>query len=412
MIEQDRAARPPVLFVHGNGDSSALWLTTLWRYESAGYQAHELRALDFPYPMARDDEDTPQAGRSSAAEQREQLAGFVAGFATRVGGRRIALVGSSRGGNAIRAYLKRDGASRVSHALLCGAPNHGAFSLPGSNNEFNAQGRVLRELNAGDEIVPGIAWATIRSARDDKYAQPDLGPGQPPGTGFDGPALCGATNIVLAGADHREVAFSRQSFITQYHFLTGEVTTGAIVPELAPRLGGRVTGYEHGAPTNRGVPAARMTVFEIDAVSGERRGNPLHQATTGPDGSWGSFLASPAARYEFVVEAPGQPARHWFRSPFLRSTSLLHFRLDGEAPPPAGVGAVIFSRPRGYISGSRDTCRLEGQPVPGFPTGAPVESRVRLPGDGLHCALRAELNGELVTLRTIPDALSYAEFHY
>lgn len=412
MTEQDRDARPPVLFVHGNGDSSALWLTTLWRYESAGYQPHELQAIDFPYPTARDDEDIPQAGRSSAAEQREQLAGFVADFATRVGGRRIALVGSSRGGNAIRGYLKRDGAGRASHALLCGTPNHGVFSLPGNNKEFNAQGRVLRELNAGDEIVPGIAWATIRSARDDKFAQPDLGPGQPPGTGYDGPALRGAANVVLAGADHREVAFSRPSFVAQYHFLTGEVTTGAIVPEPSPRLGGTVTGYEHGAPTNLGVPDARVTVFEIDAESGERRGNPIHQATTGPDGSWGSFVASPAARYEFVVEAPGQPARHWFRSPFPRSTALLQFRLDGEAAPPPGLGTVIFSRPRGYISSSRDTFHLDGQPVPGFPGGVPVESRVRLPGDGPHRALHAELNGERITLRTVPGALSYAEFHY
>ena len=27
---------PPVLFVHGNGDHPALWITTLWRMESNG----------------------------------------------------------------------------------------------------------------------------------------------------------------------------------------------------------------------------------------------------------------------------------------------------------------------------------------------------------------------------------------
>ena len=27
---------PPVLFVHGNGDHAALWITTLWRMESNG----------------------------------------------------------------------------------------------------------------------------------------------------------------------------------------------------------------------------------------------------------------------------------------------------------------------------------------------------------------------------------------
>ncbi len=30
---------PPILFVHGNGDHAALWMTTLWRMESNGVRA-------------------------------------------------------------------------------------------------------------------------------------------------------------------------------------------------------------------------------------------------------------------------------------------------------------------------------------------------------------------------------------
>jgi triacylglycerol lipase len=29
--------QPPVVFVHGNGDTAALWHTTMWRFESNGY---------------------------------------------------------------------------------------------------------------------------------------------------------------------------------------------------------------------------------------------------------------------------------------------------------------------------------------------------------------------------------------
>lgn len=29
--------RPAILFVHGNGDTAALWHTTMWRFESNGY---------------------------------------------------------------------------------------------------------------------------------------------------------------------------------------------------------------------------------------------------------------------------------------------------------------------------------------------------------------------------------------
>ena len=60
--------RPPVVFVHGNGDSAAMWLTTVWRFESNGWPRERLVALDMPYPLARDADDKPQAGRSSADE--------------------------------------------------------------------------------------------------------------------------------------------------------------------------------------------------------------------------------------------------------------------------------------------------------------------------------------------------------
>ena len=36
------AARPPIVFVHGNGDSAALWHTTVWRWESNGWPADRL----------------------------------------------------------------------------------------------------------------------------------------------------------------------------------------------------------------------------------------------------------------------------------------------------------------------------------------------------------------------------------
>jgi ABC-type glycerol-3-phosphate transport system substrate-binding protein len=29
-------APPPVVFVHGNGDRAALWMTTVWRFEANG----------------------------------------------------------------------------------------------------------------------------------------------------------------------------------------------------------------------------------------------------------------------------------------------------------------------------------------------------------------------------------------
>ena len=73
-------------------------------------------------------------------------------------------------------------------------------------SEFSGLSPFLQQLNApknasGDEVTPGVKWLTIRSDNNDKYAQPDglwIGAkGTPTNIGFDGPALKGATNVVL-----------------------------------------------------------------------------------------------------------------------------------------------------------------------------------------------------------------------
>src|SRR5215471_10570620 len=68
---------PPVVFVHGNGDSSALWINNIWRFEANGYKRNQLAAIDFTYPDARREDAKPQPFRSSAEEQMKELATYV-----------------------------------------------------------------------------------------------------------------------------------------------------------------------------------------------------------------------------------------------------------------------------------------------------------------------------------------------
>ena len=42
---------PPMLFVHGNGDHAALWMTTLWRMESNGVPRDRMFAINFTDPF-------------------------------------------------------------------------------------------------------------------------------------------------------------------------------------------------------------------------------------------------------------------------------------------------------------------------------------------------------------------------
>ena len=97
----------------------------------------------------------------------------------------------------------------MSHAVLGGTPNHGVWAIKGFReaNEFSGTGPFLTALNApknaaGDEVVGPVKWMTIRSDNNDKFAQPDglwIGAkGTPTNVTFEGPALKGATNAVLA----------------------------------------------------------------------------------------------------------------------------------------------------------------------------------------------------------------------
>src|ERR1700712_1689460 len=104
------ADMPPVLFVHGNGDHAALWITTMWRMESNGVPREKMFAINFTDPLARTDDKVEQAGRSSTEDQRRELAEAIKELKRRTGASRIALVGNSRGGNPIRSYIKNGGA--------------------------------------------------------------------------------------------------------------------------------------------------------------------------------------------------------------------------------------------------------------------------------------------------------------
>src|SRR3954452_5566360 len=183
---------PPIMFVHGNGDHAALWITTLWRMESNGVARDRMAAINFTDPLARTDDTIAQLSRSSTEDQRRELGEAIGELKRRTGAARVALVGNSRGGNSIRSYIKNGGVADVSHAVLCGVPNHGVYAWDeGPGGEFNGSGPFLRGLNEGEtEVTAGTAFLTLRSDGMDKYAQADgrfVGkPGTPTGITSDG----------------------------------------------------------------------------------------------------------------------------------------------------------------------------------------------------------------------------------
>jgi triacylglycerol lipase len=429
---------PPIVFVHGNGDTAALWLTTLWRFESNGWPRERLHPIDLPYPLARDDDSKAQEGRTSAAEHMQFLSAEVDKVLKATGAAQVVLIGNSRGGIAIRNYIANGGGARkVSHAILGGTPNHGVWAdtkrLPG--NEFNGAGPVLTALNApkgaeGLEVTPGVRWMTIRSDNNDKFAQPDgvwIGArGTPTNVNADGPALKGADNVVIPGIDHRETSFGPQAFTAAFRFITGRTpNTASITPESSVVLNGKVSGIglnndpaKGGFVTNLPLAGATVEVYATDPASGERRGAAAHRKTVGADGLWGPFNASAGTPYEFVVSARGYATTHIYRAPFPRSSNIVNLRAERIADADRDAKAVVtLTRPRGYFGIPRDQIGLDGKMPPGgIPPGVAGVSTAKLKVlDSANRTVAGEFNGERIVGRAWPAAdnhVVFLELHY
>jgi hypothetical protein len=236
-------------------------------------------------------------------------------------------------------------------------------------------------------VTPGPRWLTLRSDNNDKFAQPDgtwIGSkGQPTHVSFEGPALKGATNLVLPGRDHREVSYHAEAFDAAWRFITGRApaTTGYDA-EARVVLDGVVSGPGVAGPTNQPLPGATVEVHEVDAATGARRGAPMLRKTIAADGHWGPLVTNARTSLEFVVSAPGLATLHSYRSPFPRSSALVHLRAERLSADDQKAGAVLsLARPRGYFGLPRDQVMLDGRnPAPGIPPGVAgvAQSKLRL----------------------------------
>ncbi|QKO23024.1 twin-arginine translocation pathway signal [Rhodoferax sp. BAB1] len=416
---------PPIVFVHGNGDSAALWLTTLWRFESNGWPRERLHAIELPYPLARDDDSKAQAGRSSTAEHMAFLKTEVEKVLRATGASQVVLFGNSRGGNAIRNYIQNGGgAATVSHAILGGTPNHGVWAIKGfrEGNEFSGTGPFLTGLNApknanGDEVTGPVRWLTIRSDNNDKFAQPDglwIGAkGKPTNVTYAGPELKGASNVVIPRIDHRETSFSPAAFAAAYRFLTGRAPAADITPEPRIELGGTITGQgvdplnpaTGNFANNLPQPSAELTIYATDASTGQRLGAAAYTRKVGADGRWGPFTAQAGMAYEFEIKAPGYATTHIYRSAFARSSAIVNLRPERIAAADQDAQALaIFTRPRGYFDAQRDRLSFDGQALPPGvpPAGAGVSSsKLKLPS-AADRSIAAEFNGEKLGGRVWP----------
>jgi pimeloyl-ACP methyl ester carboxylesterase len=414
------ANQPAIVFVHGNGGRATSWLTQFWRFESNGYDRKRLFAIQFTNPIGANPPDygKPHPGRSTWGEALIELAMKVEEVKQLTGEGKLVLVGHSRGCNPIRSYIKNaNGAASVSKAILCAGVNHGAYTSDAPEwmlSEFNGWGYFLRQLNHGPaEATEGVKFLTIRSDNDDAWAQPVVyaassyangRTGIPSNVGYEGPALTGATNVVLPAISHNGCGRSPLAFREMYRFITEtEPERLDVAPESDVILDGMVTGRTGGLSSNLPLAGATLDIFEVSPATGERLGPAVHSRATGVDGRWGPFAARPSTYYEFVLIAPGYPVQHVYRQPFPRSSAILHWRVRGLAESDKGAAAsvIVLNTGGDALYRGRDTVLIDDKVPPDLQPGPNDENEVKTQVDATDVrGARATLNDQQLTVRT------------
>ncbi|MFN5716167.1 MAG: hydrolase, partial [Bradyrhizobium sp.] len=84
----------------------------------------------------------------------------------------------------------------------------------------------------------------------------------------------------------------------------------------------------------------------------------------------------PSWSLEFVLTSPDAVTTHIYRSPFPRSSDIVHLRAARPMlPADAGAGAVVLmSRPRGYFGLPRDIVLFDGKEPADVKSGVPTDA--------------------------------------
>ncbi|MCC8929544.1 MAG: esterase/lipase family protein [Rhodococcus sp. (in: high G+C Gram-positive bacteria)] len=191
----------PVVLVHGTDtDMQESWPVLSPELAAQGYCVFALNYGAMPVMW---DHSQLVWGIGDIENSAAELAEFVDAVLASTGAEQVDLVGHSQGGTMARQYLKFNGgsnptdpsASKVRNLVTLGATNHGTnfnglqqlyllatsvgiprdftsqlvFGVAGSQQLIGSP--MLRKLNAGSEVMPGVDY-TVIATRDDQIVTP------------------------------------------------------------------------------------------------------------------------------------------------------------------------------------------------------------------------------------------------
>jgi pimeloyl-ACP methyl ester carboxylesterase len=271
------AQRNPIIFVHGGSGSGAQFESQAMRFTSNGYPKDHIAVLEYDSSSISD----------ILPDVHAALDDLIAELQAETGAAQVDLLGHSLGTFVSHTYLASPArAANVAHYV-------------------NIDGR------SADAPPGGVPTLALWAGAVDRPVQGEI---------------VGAINVTIPNQEHIEVATSPEAFFEMFHFLQGRAPlTTEIVPQLRPRVSGRVTSF----PENTGLDGATLEVWRVDGASGERiGGSPKAVYAIGPDGEFGPFEAFFGQHYEFAVaRAADDVSVRYYYEPFVRSDHLVRLNV-------------------------------------------------------------------------------------
>lgn len=302
----------PVVLIHGFMASGDTWARFQQQFVAQGYDPGSVAVLDW---------NTLNRGNEALV----QLDALVDSLRARTGSAQVDLIGHSAGGGLSYMYLSDSvRTSKVAHYAHIG-------SMPQKQPACQA---MLNLWSDGDKVAQA---------------------GEIPG----------ATNRMLPGLDHYQVATAQASFEAVFQFFNErapDVKEAAIPPSVA--IGGRALVFGENSPS----AGAGIECFYLDPETGRRQGQalqPFHSQIADKQGYWSAPEVKTGVPVEIVVRpaAAGSRPVHYFRHGFrsdeplvyLRgmpaANSMLGFLLNGLPKAPEQSVVNIFAAGQAVVNG-------------------------------------------------------------
>lgn len=314
----------PVVMMHGLLASGDTYANHFMRFTSNGYCAEYLYAYDWNT-------------LNTSLDRVALLDAFIDDVLNKTKAGKVNLVGHSAGGGLGYQYLSDPARSaKVAHYVHIGSGAQDGPAGPTGN----------------------IPTLNIWSPDDLVVSSGDID---------------GATNVVINGADHYEVATAAAAFDAMYRFFNGIApATINIVSESNVKISGKVLKLGE----NESISGADVEIFQLDDLGDPISSTPQYSIKSNSGGFWGPVEVIPNTPYLFKVTTniAGDRKVNYYREGFSRSNTLVYLRTLPAPNTLAGLllsslpnddtqsAVIVFSANKAVISG-RDVLKVGGTTI-------------------------------------------------